>query len=212
MKKNHIFRAAMRAVVSTVALVSVSACVPSAAQYSGAAAEKRNEVRMVRLTHVVQVSETRFLSDGAITALDRFIAENRLGYGDTLSLDAGDEAASETDRKAIRSQLLKHGLRLDKNQTIAGPLPAGGTVILVVDRYVVTTPNCSDWSMKSRPNYANAQSPGFGCTSRAILGQMVANPRDLVQGEEYDGPEGSAAGKAVEAYRNSTGSSSGGSN
>lgn len=210
MKKSHIFRATMNVVVSTIALVSVSACVPSAAQYSGAAAEKRNEVRMVRLTHTVQVSDTRFLSDESITALDQFITENRVGYGDSLSLDAGDEAANETDRKAIRSQLLKHGLRLGKNPTIAGAVPASGTVVLVVDRYVVTTPNCGDWSMKSKPNYANAQSPNFGCTSRAILGQMVANPRDLVQGEEYDGPEGSAAAKAVEAYRNSAGS--GGSN
>lgn len=209
MNRNHTIRATLKVVVSAIALASVSACIPSAAQYSGAANEKRNEVRMVRLTHTVQVSDSRYLSEEAITALDRFIDEHRVGYGDTLSLDAGDEAAGENDRKAIRSQLLKHGLRLEKNPTIAGALPAEGTVVLVIDRYVVTTPNCSDWSMKSKPNYANAPSPNFGCTTRAILGQMVANPRDLIQGEEYDGPDGSAANRAVEAYRNS---GSGGSN
>lgn len=212
MKNNNALRATVKVVVSAIALVSVSACVPSEAQYSGAASEKRNEVRMVRLTHSIEVSDTRYLSAEAITGLDRFIVENRVGYGDTLSLDAGDAAAGDKDRKAIRSQLLKNGLRLDPNPTIAGALPAEGTVVLVVDRYVVTTPNCSDWSMKSKPNYANAPSPNFGCTSRAILGQMVANPRDLIQGQEYDGPDGSAAANAVETYLNSAGSGSGGSN
>ena len=212
MKKNSTVRATMNVLVSAIALVSVSACVPSEAQYSGAASEKRNEVRMVRLTHTVEVYDKRYLSAEAIAGLDRFISENRVGYGDTLSLDAGDEAAGEKGRKVIRSLLLKRGLRLDPNPTIAGALPADGTVVLVVDRYVVTTPNCSDWSMKSKPNYANAPSPNFGCTTRALLGQMVANPRDLIQGEEYTGPESSAATNAVETYLNRAGTGSGGSN
>lgn len=210
MKQNN----TLRAMVSVIALVSVSACVPSAAQYSGAANEKRNEVRMVRLTHVVDVSGNGALSADAAASLDLFLNENGVGYGDSFSLDAGDEAAGEQDRTAIAGQLRRHGLLLGNHTTIAGAMPAEGTIVLVVDRYLLTTPNCGDWSMQSKPNYANAESSGFGCTTRSILGQMVANPRDLVQGQEEDGPNGAAASNAVEAYLGSagTGTGTGGSN
>ncbi len=205
MKQNN----TLRAMVSVIALVSVSACVPSAAQYSGAANEKRNEVRMVRLTHVVDVSGDGALSAGAAASLDMFLSENGVGYGDSLSLDAGDEAAGNQDRDAISSQLRRHGLLLGSQPTIAGVMPSEGTIVLVVDRYLLTTPNCSDWSMKSKPNYANAESSSFGCTTQSILGQMVANPRDLIQGQDEDGPNGSAASNAVEIYVGTAGTGTG---
>lgn len=208
MKQNN----TIRALVSVIALVSVSACVPSAAQYSGAANEKRNEVRMVRLTHAVDVSDNGQLSSAAAASLDLFLSENSVGYGDSLSLDAGDMPAGDLDRGAISNQLRSHGLLLSSQQTIAGAMPAEGTIVLVVDRYVVTTPNCNDWSMSSKPNYANAESAGFGCSSRSILGLMVANPRDLVQGQEDDGPNASAAGKAIKSYTGGAGATSGRSN
>lgn len=208
MRKNN----TLRAMVSIIALVSVSACVPSAAQYSGAANEKRNEVRMVRLTHVVDVAGDSELSAGAAASLDLFLRENGVGYGDSLSLDAGDEAAGDQDHGAIASQLRKHGLLLGNQPTIAGVMPAEGTIVLVVDRYLLTTPNCNDWTMNSKPNYANAESSSFGCTTRSMLGQMVANPRDLVQGQDEDGPNGSAASNAVETYVTGAGTGTGGSN
>ena len=205
MKQNN----ALRAMVSVIALVSVSACVPSAAQYSGAANEKRNEVRMVRLTHVVDVSGNDALSADAAASLDLFLSENGVGYGDSLSLDAGDEAAGEQDRTAIAGQLRRRGLLLSNQATIAGTMPSEGTIVLVVDRYLLTTPNCNDWSMKSKPNYANAESTSFGCTTRSILGQMVANPRDLIQGQDEDGPNGAAASNAVKTYVGTAGTGSG---
>jgi pilus assembly protein CpaD len=206
MKQNH----TIRALVSVIALVSVSACVPSAAQYSGAANEKRNEVRMVRLTHAVEVAGGSKLGVNAAAGLDLFLAENSIGYGDSLSLDAGDEPAGDNDRAAIANHLRGRGLLLGNQQTIAGVMPAAGTIVLVVDRYVVTTPNCNDWSNKSKPNYANAESAAFGCSTRAILGQMVANPRDLVRGQEDDGPNAAAATNAVGSYVDGAGTGSGG--
>lgn len=208
MRHNH----TIRAMVSVIALVSVSACIPSAAQYSGAANEKRNEVRMVRLTHVVDMAGDNQLNADAAAGLDLFLSENGIGYGDSLSLDAGDNPAGDNQRAAISNHLRGHGLLLGNHQTIAGAMPAAGTIVLVVDRYVVTTPNCNDWSMNSKPNYANAESSAFGCSTRAILGQMVANPRDLVQGQEDDGPNASAAGNAVGSYVDGAGTGSGGSN
>ncbi len=202
----------IRALVSVMALLSVSACIPSAAQYSGAANEKRNEVRMVRLTHAVDVAGGKKLGVAAAAELDLFLNENSIGYGDSLSLDAGDGPAGDDDRAAIAKHLRGHGLLLGNQQTIAGAMPVAGTIVLVVDRYVVTTPNCSDWSMKSKPNYANAETSAFGCSTRAILGQMVANPRDLVQGQIDDGPNASAASNAVGSYVDGAGTGSGGSN
>ena len=77
-----------------------------------------------------------------------------------------------------------------------------GTVRVVVSRRRATVPNCPNWSLPSEPNFGNRNMPNFGCGVNSDLAMQVANPEDLVHGQE-----GSAIGdtrtgsKAVLYYR-----------
>ena len=50
-----------------------------------------------------------------------------------------------------------------------------------------SVPNCPNWDRKSDANYANATSPGYGCSINGNLAAMVANPEDLLTGQKGTG-------------------------
>ena len=194
----------LKVMLGAIVLASTSACIPEAGNYTGVATPKRNEVQMVRLTHVINFSADQELDENVASSLDMFLAQYAVGYGDVLSLDAGDEA-HQGWREALDTHLISRGLRLDNRTVVSGPMPAHGTAILVVDRYLVTTPACNDYSQQLSPNPANARSPNYGCSNQALLGLMVANPRDLIQGGDDVGPNSEAASAALRTYRQQAG-------
>ncbi len=63
---------------------------------------------------------------------------------------------------------------------------ASNTVNLVVNRHVVTPPACPNWSNFDGNENRNTPGSNYGCAVDASLGYMVANPRDLIQGQTMD--------------------------
>lgn len=194
----------LKIMISTIALAATSACIPEAGNYTGVATPKRNEVQMVRLTHVIDFGADQELGENAASSLDMFLAQYAVGYGDVVSLDAGDEA-HQGWREALDAHLISRGLRLDNRTVVSGPMPAVGTAVVVVDRYVVTTPACNDFSQQISPNPGNARSPNYGCSTQALLGLMAANPRDLIQGGIEGGPNSESSSSALKTYRQRAG-------
>ena len=67
---------------------------------------------------------------------------------------------------------------------------------------MATVPGCPDWGKRSDANYANATSPGYGCAVNGNLAAMVANPEDLLHGQEGTGETViMSSTKAIETYR-----------
>ena len=185
--------------VSAVALTAAAACVPDAANYSSAENLKRNEVQMVRLTHQLRFSADGTLTSAETAGLNQFLNQNGIRYGDILSLDVGDIDGGNW-QSTVHQTLLARGLKLDPRTVVSGPVPPIGAAVLVVDRYVVSLPDCNNNAQEPSDDWANQRSPNYGCSTQALLGLMVANPQDLVQGKNDDGPNAKAATTAVETH------------
>lgn len=187
--------------IALAAVTALAGCTPQSAQYEGPSGTARNTVSMVRLTHDVTPGESG-LQERARTAMRRFLAENDVGYGDTLSLVSA-EPFPQAAAQAVGDLLRRRGLRLALPRDSAGvPTPQQGQAVLVVERYTVTPPRCPTTTLQPTRNYANAPSPHFGCATMTNLGQMVADPRHLLSGETDTRPVTAKATQAIRLWRN----------
>jgi len=214
----------VRHIVKSVAgltFLALAGCSGSA-HFSDGDPQKRNEVTMVRIPFMLTfAADQADLSAEAIAQLDQFLMRSNVSYGDELSMDfplERDGGLSPQNRKrmAYLAALLKErGLHLAAEVTPFGLSPGPDQARFLLSRYVVTPPQCGDWSQPSTDNYGNASLQNLGCASQAQLGLMVANPRDLVTGVSNDVPNAENAARAVAAaYKKKTAgkSYSGGTN
>jgi len=155
----------------------------------------RNSVQMVRLPLEIrtEVDGTDTLSQVTVAALDGFFTSIDAGYGDVIMLD-GPEASPERV-KAVEAYVRKRGL-VYAGTSALGAKPSSGSVILYVERYLVTTPNCNYWPEVTSNQERNNDSLFHGCSSTINLGLMIADPRDLIAGKN-SGNSTAAAVRAI---------------
>lgn len=186
-------------------------CASHMANFSGVEQQNRNEVEMVRIPYNIKFNNNVVALDEAeLGKLNHFLKSANIAYGDEFSMDFpldrnGD--LSEIDKKRmsyIAGLLKKNGLYLSADITPYGMEPVNNTGRLLISKYVVTPPECGDWTQKSYPNYENAPLNNLGCASQANLGMMIANPRDLVIGAKGGSPNAERTARAVERYQNGT--------
>lgn len=158
-------------------------------------ATARNSVQMVRLPYEITSEEdgTASLSSVTKTALSGFLSSIEVSYADVLVLDAPN--APHERIKAIESYIKESGL-IYAGTSALGAEPKAGSVMLYVERYIVTTPKCGAWIPEANNDTRNNASSFLGCSNTANLGLMVANPRDLVAGQSA-GNTTSAAVSAI---------------
>jgi pilus assembly protein CpaD len=165
--------------------------------------DKRNDVSLVRMTHdIAFVSGDARLTAASAADLHRFLADQGVSYGDTVTIDTGaTPAALAGQRRAVLATMLaKEGITVAAASAPYGATPRADTARLVIGRYLVTPPQCPDWRKPSDRDYGNTQSSDYGCASATNLGLMVANPHDLIEGRGYAGPDAELAAKAVQQY------------
>ncbi|MAK99957.1 MAG: pilus assembly protein CpaD [Citromicrobium sp.] len=141
------------------------------------------------------------------------------GWFEALNLKYGDRVSIETDGTdpatvtAVGKIVDRYGLALSEHAPITEGFVEPGRTRVVVTRSVATVPGCPDWSDDYDGNYANATSRNYGCATNSNLAAMVANPEDLVRGQEVEGNAViTKSNSAIEAYRsgsNGTGGSAG---
>ena len=133
-----------------------------------------------------------------------------LRYGDVLSID--DPTMNPVTRAAVQEIANRHGILVsDAPAPVTQGYVAPGAARVVVTRASATVPGCPDWSAKSDANYNNATSPGYGCSINGNLAAMVANPEDLVKGQQGTGETVILTStKAIEAYRSKAPTGNGG--
>jgi len=196
------------------ALVSTSACVHTDVNVATPhQTVMRNNVHMVRLPHEIapEGDGTDTLSAVTETSISSFLTSINAGYGDVVMLDG--PSASPARIAAVETIIARTGLAYGGTSAL-GAKPKDGSVMLYVERYVVTTPNCNYWPEVTSTQERNNDSSFHGCASTINLGLMVANPRDLVSGH-YSGTSTAAAvgalgvGSAPSSSRSGSGSSSG---
>jgi len=178
----------------------LAACATDTMTYDGSAKVARNEVQLVRIAHEVEAGE-----DGALVAkdresLDRFFSDMALGYGDTVAMLAGEDFPVEA-RDSVVAAVHAWGVPVAAPPGEVGRVPSRNGAFVIVDRYVVTPPDCPTTTLNPIRNYANAPSPQHGCATVINLGQMVADPRDLLAGKAGGRPVTEKATQAIRMWR-----------
>lgn len=195
-KLSHTLRPVL---VATVAGVAMAACTPQESLYNGSERAARNEVQLVRLAHHVPAAPGD-LADKDGKAIAEFLGEVGVGYGDTVSLVRAADFSPEATG-SIADILRDYGLRLMTPPAGVAPPEDPAGAILLVDRFVVTPPECPSTTLQLSRNFANAPMPHIGCANTINLGQMVANPRDLVAGTGDQRPITDKATQAIRLWR-----------
>lgn len=140
--------------------------------------------------------------------LDGWFSSMQLGYGDTIYVDGPDAYGARDDVARVAG---KYGLLVNSGAPVTAGAVAPGTVRVVVSRTRASVPGCPNWTVPSQPNFQNAQITGFGCSVNSNMAAMVANPEDLIHGQEGSGVgDARTATKAVDTYRKATPTGSGG--
>lgn len=131
-----------------------------------------------------------------------------LRYGDRLSIE--DPLASGATRDAIARIAARHGLLIADGAPVTEGVLQPGTARVVLTRTAASVPGCPDWGKRNDANYANATSPGYGCGVNGNLAAMVANPEDLLHGQQGTGETViMSSNKAIQTYRQKPNSGAG---
>lgn len=139
-----------------------------------------------------------------------------LRYGDRVAVE--DPQASPSTRAAVAKVAGRYGLLLSDATPAGMTGVAPGQARVTITRSNASVPGCPDWSVKTDTNLSNGISPNFGCATNSNLAAMVANPEDLIKGQEGS-PDTyvNTSTKAINAYQEkaatstATGSGMGGS-
>ena len=140
------------------------------------------------------------------------------GWFEALDLKYGDRVSIETDgttpatTAAVAAIVDRYGLTLSEQAPVTEGFVEPGRTRVVVTRSVATVPGCPDWSDDYDGNFANATSRNYGCATNSNLAAMIPNPEDLVRGQDNEGrPVVTKSKAAIDAYRNGSAGSGGGS-
>ena len=96
--------------------------------------------------------------------------------------------------------LSRNGYSVATLPTAPDAVPAN-SLLVVVERYVVTPPDCPDWTKSPNGDHENAVTSNFGCANVTNLGLMVADPRDLVVGRDLGPADADYTSLAIQRYR-----------
>jgi pilus assembly protein CpaD len=183
--------------------LALAGCTPPTSEWTEAQAPKKLHIDFVRMEHATAFAPgTADLAQGEDVELASFLEQSEVTGEDHLYLQAAVNDSLAAQRiAALTRQLAPRGIGATALPPSAKDVPADH-MLLVLERYVVTPPDCPDWT---KPEYgaghSNTLPSNWGCADTTNLGLMVADPRDLVIGRTLGPAEGNAATAAILRYR-----------
>ena len=180
---------------------ALTAC-DSPGEWSPAEAPRQLRVDFQRLTHAAGFAAgATQLAQGEQEKLGAFLQAAQVTTDDPVYLEgAAGDRLSAARIGALARDLTRQGYAVATLPAAPEAVPKNA-LLVVVERYVVTPPDCPNWTKSPSGDHENAQTSNFGCSDATNLGLMVADPRDLVIGRQL-GPAGAAqAGLAIQRYR-----------
>ncbi|MEO8559199.1 MAG: CpaD family pilus assembly lipoprotein, partial [Rhodospirillales bacterium] len=135
-------------------------------------APKTNQVSVVHNDVVIPFPPgSGRLGASEVVQLDRFLAQgsaDRSHVAVVIGTPTGPAALAQLRGREIQSQLARRGIASTLMYGESDRL-AVNTVLVSIDRYVVTTPRCPDFSKSTESNYANTPDSNFGCANAQNL-------------------------------------------
>lgn len=190
--------------------VSLSACSSSVENWEEVRPQRQPEVQFVDHHHTVQFSggSTR-LSRGEAQRLNAFLAQAGTETGNMVAVSPRLDSATSSARanaamsraNAVSRYLRARGLDPSIVATTAVPGGSGTLVDVLVRQYLVSLPECPDWTDRPGWNFGNLTSSNWGCATAVNLGVMVADPGDLVHGAGGQPASAELLAMSIERYR-----------
>jgi pilus assembly protein CpaD len=180
-----------------------SACESVPEVYKGALDLPQPEVSVASSSsHQINFgNQSTELSGEEKSNLNEFIYQAKISYGDELYFDfAPDDGNAWAKKEALDNYLKTIGVWVDGvSQT--GNVTNSSTVMFVVTRYSVSTPDCRALSKEAFVPTEMETNKIFGCVSAYNLAAHVANPKDLMTGQADTLPVALATVMAIQLYR-----------
>lgn len=137
------------------------------------------------------------------SALNEFLAANRINSGNTVDLAIGPvregEGAMVVKRVgAVEATLARRGITVDSIKGMQDSQP--GTVGILGKMVTVLPPPCPGYSGPVNMNTENQPVVVMGCSNEANLDAMVANPADLAAGRPIPPADSEAMALTVQRY------------
>jgi pilus assembly protein CpaD len=182
-----------------IAFLALAACRPAATEWTESEAPK-----YLRLDNASATVNVRFAPGSAhllpadAARLRAMVATGAIQPSDRVRVAVGGgPALAEARRDAISAALLPYGV-------VTSPSVLTGIdsnhAVVEVGRYLVTTPPCPNWSKAPGTDFTNSFPSNWACATQTNLGQMVANPSDLVSGQPLSPALGPTEVAAVDRY------------
>lgn len=124
----------------------------------------------------------------------------QLRYGDAITIDDG--YGSRGVREDVAQVAATYGLLVSNAAPVTAGIVQPGTARVIVSRASASVPGCPNWRYSRLPGSPTSTDSNYGCAMNSNLAAMIANPNDLVLGQE-GAVSGDAAtsSKAIKSYR-----------
>lgn len=153
-------------------------------------------------TYDVPADANGGLAASEANRLDDWFISIGLTYGDQVAVVTDNAYFSPSLRDSIGDVVARHGMLVSEDSSAAAGTAPQGSVRLIVRRAMASVPGCPDWSDKSESNMQMGTGANFGCGVNGMLAAMIANPEDLVRGQNSDSNLRTAtSNRAISTYR-----------
>lgn len=141
------------------------------------------------------------LSSSEQARLSGWLDALELGYGDRISIDDPSYSTSPVAKAAVEAIVARYGLLISDTAPVTDGYVPAGLMRVVVSRTTASVPGCPDYSFRSHTDFQVRTSENYGCGTNSTMAAMIADPQDLVRGQNADGEDQTHASKAIRSYR-----------
>ncbi|HEX8381407.1 MAG TPA: CpaD family pilus assembly lipoprotein [Allosphingosinicella sp.] len=188
--------AALVAIGAALTLPSVAGAKPRERHDASRGLDSLNQPVVQRTDYLLDLADDGGLSDADLGRLDSWFGSLNLGYGDHVFVDRG----TARGRQDVASVAAAYGLLMSPGAPVLeGDVPMGA-VRVIVSRTTASVPTCPNFERDRGPS---STSSNYGCSVNSNLAAMIADPNDLVLGQEgsvYG--DANTSSKAIRLYRN----------
>jgi pilus assembly protein CpaD len=156
-----------------------------------------NQPVVQRTDYLLDLADNGGLSDSDIGRLDSWFGSLGLGYGDHVFVDRG----TSTGRQDVANVASAYGMLLSPGAPILeGDVPMGA-VRVIVSRTTASVPTCPNFE-PDLDRGPSSTSSNYGCGVNSNLAAMIADPNDLVLGQQGSVlTDAYTSSKAIRSYR-----------
>jgi pilus assembly protein CpaD len=205
-KENFAMARFISSAALTVLGLATSACSTDQAGgnpqfWSNRSMYSENQPVVQRTDYVFDVSTNGDgVSEAELGRLADWFESLSLRYGDRIAVDA--PYGSGGIRRDIGRLTASYGLLLSDGAPVTAGSVRPGYARVVLSRSTASVPGCPNWRQRELSGAPISTESNFGCATNANIAAMVANPNDLVLGQEGTiSGDAATASKAIKQYR-----------